>query len=139
MWRLPKRGKLLFVLALGCLLWLLAGSLSQAEEMYQISGSELTRLEANLNQLEKNNETKQKLLNEQKAQLTEASKQLKTVKVQLIESKRLNDRTVKSLETANQSLKVLETEAKRKVRVKARQRNIWIGVSATLLYAYIKK
>lgn len=120
-------------------LWLAAGSTSQAEEMYQISESELTRLEVNLNQLEKNNETKQQLLTEQKTQLTEANQQLETAKVQLEESRRLNDRTVKSLESANRSLQVLENEAKRKIRVNTRQRNLWIGVSAALLYAYISK
>ena len=40
-------------------LWLSAVSTSRAEEMYQISETELTQLEANLNQLRKNNETKQ--------------------------------------------------------------------------------
>lgn len=121
-------------------LWLAAGPTSQAAEgMYQISESELTRLEVNLNQLEKNNETKQQLLTEQKTQLTEANQQLETAKVQLEESRRLNDRTVKSLESANRSLQVLENEAKRKIRVKTRQRNLWIGVSAALLYAYISQ
>ena len=136
MWK--SRRKWLF-LPLACSLWLLAGSTSQAEEMYQISESELTRLEVNLNQLEKNNETKQQLLTEQKTQLTEANQQLETAKVQLEESRRLNDRTVKSLESANRSLQVLENEAKRKIRVNTRQRNLWIGVSAALLYAYISK
>ena len=117
----------------------LPGLQVQAETMYQISESELTRLEVNLNQLEKNNETKQQLLTEQKTQLTEANQQLETAKVQLEESRRLNDRTVKSLESANRSLQVLENEAKRKIRVKTRQRNLWIGVSAALLYAYISQ
>lgn len=120
-------------------LWLAAGSTSQAEGMYQISESELTTLEQNLHRLEKNNESKQQLLTEQKAQLTEANQQLETAKVQLEESRRLNDRTVKSLESANQSLQVLENEAKRKIRVKTRQRNLWIGVSVALLYAYISQ
>ena len=136
MWKSQR--KWLF-LPLACSLWLLAGSTSQAEGMYQISESELTRLEVNLNQLEKNNETKQQLLTEQKTQLTEANQQLETAKVQLEESRRLNDRTVKSLESANRSLQVLENEAKRKIRVNTRQRNLWIGVSAALLYAYISK
>ena len=136
MWKSQR--KWLFLL-LACSLWLLAGSTSRAEEMYQISESELTTLEQNLHRLEKNNESKQQLLTEQKAQLTEANQQLETAKVQLEESRRLNDRTVKSLESANQSLQVLENEAKRKIRVKTRQRNLWIGVSAALLYAYISQ
>ena len=134
-----KTTKRLSSLLLVCLLWGVAGTSCQAETMYQISESELTRLEVNLNQLKKNNETKQQLLTEQKTQLTEANQQLETAKVQLEESRRLNDRTVKSLESANRSLQVLENEAKRKIRVKTRQRNLWIGVSAALLYAYISK
>lgn len=131
--------KNLWPLLLACSLWLASGSVTRAEEMYQISESELTRLEANLNQLAKNNETKQQLLTEQKTQLTEANQQLETVKKELIASKSLNEATQKSLERANQSLQQLEQEAKRKIRVKTRQRNLWIAISGGLLYAWIKK
>lgn len=110
-----------------------------AETMYQISESELTRLEVNLNQLAKNNETKQQLLTEQKTQLTEANQQLETVQKELTASKSLNAQTQKSLERVNQSLKQLEDEAKQKIRVKTRQRNLWIAISGGLLYAWIKK
>lgn len=136
MW-ITKRKQLFLLLA--CSLWLAAGSTSQAEEMYQISETELTRLEVNLNQLKKNNETKQQLLTEQKAQLTEANQQLETVQKELTASKSLNEATQKSLERANQSLTELENEAKRKIRVKTRQRNLWIAISGGLLYAWIKK
>lgn len=131
--------KNLWPLLLACLLWLASGSGAQAETMYQISESELTRLEVNLNQLEKNNETKQQLLTEQKTQLTEANQQLETVKKELTASKSLNEATQKSLLRANQSLTELEQEAKRKIRVKTRQRNLWIAISGGLLYAWIKK
>ncbi len=134
-----KIAKNLWPLLLACSLWLAAGSTSQAEEMYQISETELTRLETNLNQLKKNNETKQQLLTEQKAQLTEAKTQLETVQKELTASKSLNAQTQKSLERANQSLKQFEDEAKRKIRVKTRQRNLWIAISGGLLYAWIKK
>ena len=117
----------------------LPGLQVQAETMYQISETELTQLEANLNQLEKNNETKQQLLTEQKTQLTEANQQLETVKKELIASKNLNEATQKSLLRANQSLTELEKEARHKVQVKARQRNLWIAISGGLLYAWIKK
>lgn len=117
----------------------LPGLQVQAETMYQISESELTRLEVNLNQLEKNNETKQQLLTEQKTQLTEASQQLETVKKELTASKSLNEATRKSLERANQSLKQFEDEAKRKIRVKTRQRNLWIAIAGSVLYAYVRK
>lgn len=131
--------KYLLPLLLACFLWLAAGSTSRAEGMYQISESELTRLEVNLNQLEKNNETKQQLLTEQKTQLTEANQQLETVQKELTASKVLNEATQKSLERANQSLQQLEQEAKRKIRVKTRQRNLWIAISGGLLYALSKK
>lgn len=129
----------LWPLLLACSLWLAAGSTSQAEEMYQMSETELTTLEMNLNQLAKNNETKQQLLTEQKTQLTEASQQLETVQKELTASKSLNAQTQKSLESANRSLRQLEDEAKRKIRVKTRQRDLWIAISGGLLYAWIKK
>ena len=134
-----KSIKRLCICWLGCLLWLAAGTSSQAEEMYQISESELTTLEQDLNQLAKNNETKQQLLTEQKTQLTEANRQLKTVQKELTASKSLNAQTQKSLERVNQSLKQLEDEAKQKIRVKTRQRNLWIAISGGLLCAWIKK
>jgi len=136
---LCKSIKRLCICWLGCLLWLAAGTSSQAEEMYQISESELTTLEQDLNQLAKNNETKQQLLTEQKMQLTEANRQLETVQKELTASKSLNAQTQKSLERVNQSLKQLEDEAKQKIRVKTRQRNLWIAISGGLLYAWIKK
>lgn len=129
MCRITKR---LLLFAFCSLLWLSAGSTSQAEEMYQISESELTRLEVNLNQLEKNNETKQQLLTEQREQLETAQKELTA-------SKSLNEATQRSLERANQSLQQLEDEAKWKIRVKTRQRNLWIAITGCALYAYISK
>lgn len=129
MWKSQR--KWLF-LPLACSFWLLAGSISQAEEMYQISESELTQLETNLDELTKSNATKQDLLTEQKAQLETARKEL-------TESKKLNAETQKSLESANQSLQQLEDEAKGKIEVKTRQRNLWIAISGGLLYALAKK
>ena len=129
MCRITKR---LLLFAFCSLLWLAAGSTSQAEEMYQISETELTRLEANSNQLAKNNETKQQLLTEQREQLETAQKELTA-------SKSLNEATQRSLERANQSLQQLEDEAKRKIRVKTCQRNLWIALAGGLLYAYISK
>ena len=129
MCRITKR---LLLFAFCSLLWLAAGTTSQAETMYQISESELTRFEANSNQLAKNNETKQQLLTEQREQLETAQKELTA-------SKRLNEATQRSLERANQSLQQLEDEAKRKIRVKTRQRNLWIAITGCTLYAYISK
>lgn len=117
----------------------LHGSSVQAETMYQISETELTQLETNLETLKAHNQERQKVLTEQKKQLIEANQQLETVKKELTASKSLNDQTQKSLEKANQSLTELEKEARRKVQVKARQRNLWIAISGGLLYAWIKK
>lgn len=138
MWTLKSTIRLFVSAWLLCLL-LACGSTAQAETMYQISESELTRLEANSNQLAKNNEIKQQLLTEQKTQLTEANQQLETVQKELTASKVLNEATQKSLLRANQLLTELEQEAKRKIRVKTRQRDLWIAISGGLLYAWIKK
>ncbi len=124
--------KNLWPLLLACSLWLAAGSTSQAEEMYQISESELTTLERDLNQLEKSNASKQDLL-------TEQQKQLETAEKELTESKKTNYETQKLLKSANQSLQELENEAKRKIETKTQQRNLWIAISGGLLYALAKK
>lgn len=108
------------------------GSVSRAETMYQISESELTQFETDLNQLEKSNTNKQDLLTEQK-------KQLETAETELTESKKLNVEMQKSLESANQSLQQLEDEAKKKIETKTKQRNLWIAISSGLLYALSKK
>ena len=138
MWTLKSTIRLFVSAWLLCLL-LACGSTAHAETMYQISESELTQLETNLDELEKSNAVKQDLLTEQKTQLSEANQQLETVKKELIASKSLNEATQKSLERANQSLKQFEDEAKRKIRVKTRQRDLWIAISGGLLYAWIKK
>ena len=122
-----------YIVSLAVFSFLLAcGSVSQAEEMYQMSASELTALETNLDRLETSNANKQDLLTEQK-------KQLETAQNELAESKKQNAVTQKLLENANQSLKELEDEAKKKIETKTKQRNLWIGISAGLLYALSKK
>lgn len=131
MWTLKSTIRLFVSAWLLCLL-LAAGSVSRAEEMYQISASELTVLETNLNQLETSNATKQDLLTEQKAQLETAQKEL-------AESKKTNAETRKLLASANQSLKELEDEAKKDIETKTRQRNLWIAISGGMLYALSKK
>ena len=122
-----------YIVSLSAFLFcLLVGSTSQAETMYQISESELTQFETNLDELEKSNTNKQDLLTEQK-------KQLETAQTELTESKKTNAATLKLLESANQSLKELEDEAKKDIETKTRQRNLWIGISGCLLYALSKK
>lgn len=134
-----KVTKRLLWLVLCFLLWLAAGTSTRAETMYQISESELTRAETNLQTLKRHNETKQQLLTEQQMQLIEANRQLEAVQKELTASKSLNAAMQKSLERANQSLTELEKEARHKVQVKARQRNLWIGVAGVAVYLYAKK
>lgn len=138
MWTMKSTIRLFVSAWLLCLL-LACGSSVQAEAMYQISESELTTLEQNLQTLEAHSSQKQELLNQQQKQLAEAQTQLETANRQLEKSRELNKQTQKSLDRANQSLKQFEDEAKRKIRVKTRQRNLWIAISGGLLYAWIKK
>lgn len=137
--------KRLCICLLACSLWLAAGSTSQAEEMYQISESELTRLETNLETLKVHNQERQKvlteqatLLNQQKETIKKQASELSSLKKEIEISKTANEETQKSLERANQSLTELAKEARHKVQVKARQRNLWIGATALMMYAYIK-
>lgn len=58
---------------------------------------------------------------------------------ELTASKNQNAETRKLLESANQSLKELEDEAKKDIETKTRQRNLWIAISGGLLYALSKK
>ena len=132
MWRIKNRSCMPLLLLALCFLPALCGSSVKAEAMYQISESELTTLERDLNQLEKSNASKQDLL-------TEQQKQLETAEKELTESKKTNYETQKLLESANQSLQQLEEEAKQKIEVKTRQRNLWIAISGGLLYALAKK
>ncbi len=115
----------------------LCGSSVQAEAMYQISESELTTLEQNLQTLEAHSRQKEQQLTALNSQLTVADKALQKANEQLAESRRQNEATATSLEKANQSLTELEQEAKRKIRVKTRQRNIWIAISGLLAGAAI--
>lgn len=110
----------------------------RAEAQYTIYESELTALEENLTMLEKHNKEKQELLDEQAKQLEEAQKQLVIVNEQLKKSKEWNEKTLNSLENANQSLAQYEKEAERKIRIKTRQRNMWILISAGLAYLAIR-
>lgn len=131
--------KNLWPLLLACSLWLASGSVTRAEMMYSISESELTELKNNLATLESHSQERQKVLTEQATLLDQQREELKKLKEEISSSKAANEATQKSLERANQSLKQFEDEAKRKIRVKTRQRNLWIAISGGLLYAWIKK
>lgn len=131
--------KRLCICLLVCSLWLVAGSTSQAETMYQISSSELTQLETNLQTLKAHSQERQKVLTEQATLLNQQREELKKLKKEISSSKAANEETKKSLENANAYLTKLEKEGKHKIRVKTRQRDLWIAVSCGLLCAWIRK
>lgn len=138
--------KRLCICLLACSLWLAAGSTSQAETMYQISSSELTQLKTNLQTLKAHSQERQKvlteqatLLNQQKETIKKQAGELRRLKKEIVISKIANEETQKSLLRANRSLQQFEDEAKRKIKMKTRQRNLWIAISGGLLYALAKK
>lgn len=138
--------KRLCICLLACSLWLAAGSTSQAETMYQISSSELTQLKTNLQTLKAHSQERQKvlteqatLLNQQKETIKKQAGELRRLKKEIVISKTANEETQKSLLRANRSLQQFEDEAKRKIKMKTRQRNLWIAISGGLLYALAKK
>ena len=134
-----RRNLILFLFLPVLLLWpWFSGFSVQAEAQYTIYESELLQLEQNLTNLEQHSKEKQRLLSEQAKQLDEAREQLKIVNEQLKKSKEWNEMTLNSLENANQSLSKYEREAARKIRIKTRQRNMWILISAGLGYLAVR-
>ena len=124
----------------------LPGLQVQAETMYQISETELTQLETNLETLKAHNQERQKVLTEQATLLSQQKEtikkqagELRRLKKEIVISKTANEETQKSLLRANRFLQQFEDEAKRKIRVKTRQRNLWIAIAGGVLYAYVRK
>lgn len=117
----------------------LVGSSVQAEVMYQISEPELTQLEMNLTMLEQHSKDKSILLDKQAKQLNEAQEQLKIANEQIKKSQALNEQTQNSLERANQYLNEYEKKAERKIKIKTRQRNMWIVISVVAVGAAISR
>lgn len=139
MW-ITRKGLILSAVLLS--LWLsplLSGSHAQAEAQYTISETDLTTLETSLNQLKIDSEKKDKLLIRQWTQLNEAQKQLEIVNEQIKKSQALNEQTQNSLERANQYLKEYERETERKIRIKTRQRNLWIMTTVVAVGAAIAR
>lgn len=134
-----RRNLILFLFLPVLLLWpWFSGFSARAEAQYTIYESELLRLEQNLTTLENHSREKQKLLNEQAKQLEEAQRQLAIVNEQLQKSKEWNETTSRSLQNAEISLNQYEKEAARKIKIKTRQRNLWILISAGLGYLAVR-
>lgn len=139
MWKIRK-GLILSAVLLS--LWLsplFCGSSVRAEVQYTISETELTQLEQNWTTLEQHSKDKKILLDKQAKQLNEAQEQLKIANEQIGKSQELNEQMQNSLEKANQYLKEYEREAERKIRIKTRQRNMWIIISAVAVEAAISR
>lgn len=128
-----RRNLILFLFLPVLLLWpWFSGFSVRAEAQYTIYESELLQLEQNLTTLKQHSKEKQKLLDEQAKQLDEAQRQLEIVNEQLEKSKEWNEKTQNSLQSAEIYLKTYEKEVEHKIRVKTRQRNLWIAVSIGL-------
>jgi hypothetical protein len=137
MWTI-KKGFILSAALL--LLWLsplLSGSRVRAERVYMISETELTQLEVNSQMQKVNSEKKDKLLIEQEKQLNEAEmksakaeNELQIANEQIKKLKKSNEVTENSLKKTRELFNEYEKEAERAVKIKTRQRNFWIFVSA---------
>ena len=133
MWITKNRDFMLLPLLLAlCCLPALCGSSARAEVMYQISEGELNQLQNNLTELKADSGQKQNLL-------TEQQKQLQIVNEQLEKSRALNEETQNSLAEARRSFSEYEKGAERKIRIKTRQRNLWISIAAICATAAIAK
>lgn len=139
MWKIRKGLILSAVLLSFWLSPLLFGSSTQAERVYTISETELTQLEMNLTALKQHSKDKSILLDKQAKQLNEAQEQLRIANEQIKKSQILNEQTQNSLERVNQYLKEYEKEAERKIKIKTRQRNLWMVVSVVAVGAAISR
>ena len=124
---------LLSVLLLGC------SSASAQEQMYEISESELTQLEENLNELSTmNSEQREKLVNlqeklkisEMSLEQSEKNSRMLGVKLDWL-SREMTEQTA-SLENANRLLQEYEQEERRTKKRIENQRNFAYAVAAVM-------
>lgn len=146
MWTI-KKGFILSAALL--LLWLsplLSGSRVRAERVYMISETELMQLEVNSQTQKVNSEKKDKLLIEQEKQLNEAEmksakaeNELQIANEQIKKLKKSNEVTENSLKKTRELFNEYEKEAERKIRIKTRQRNMWIAATVVAVGAAISR
>ncbi len=146
MWKIRK-GLILSAVLLS--LWLsplLSGSHVQAEVQYTISETELTQLEQNFQMQKVNSEKKDRLLIEQEKQLNEAEmksakaeNELQIANEQIKKLKKSNEVTENSLKKTRELFNEYEKEAERKIRIKTRQRNLWIMTTVVAVGAAISR
>ena len=146
MWKIRK-GLILSAVLLS--LWLsplFCGSSVRAEVQYTISETDLTTLETNFQMQKVNSEKKDRLLIEQEKQLNEAEmksakaeNELQIANEQIKKLKKSNEVTENSLKKTRELFNEYEKEAERKIRIKTRQRNMWIAATVVAVGAAISR
>ena len=121
-------------------------ALCSAEQLYQITETELERLDRNLTELRNINDrqrtesaTLRKQLEASQTQLTEAGKQSQMLKAQLGALKLTLEGQEQSLQNANRLLRQYEQEDRLRFRKIKRQRNIAYVIAAACLYLAVSK
>lgn len=121
-------------------------ALCSAEQLYQITETELERLDRNLTELRNINDrqrtesaTLRKQLAASQTQLTEAGKQSQMLKVQLGALKLTLEGQEQSLQNANRLLQEYEAEERIRLREIKRQRNIAYVIAAAAVIIAVRK
>lgn len=146
MWIIKKGLILLAVLLSVWLSPLFCGLSVRAEAQYTISETDLTTLETNFQTQKVNSEKKDRLLIEQEKQLNEAEmksakaeNELQIANEQIKKLKKSNEVTENSLKKTRELFNEYEKEAERKIRIKTRQRNMWIAATVVAVGAAISR
>lgn len=146
MWKIKKGLILLAVLLSVWLSPLFCGSSVRAEVQYTISETDLTTLETNFQMQKVNSEKKDRLLIEQEKQLNEAEmksakaeNELQIANEQIKKLKKSNEVTENSLKKTRELFNEYEKETERKIRIKTRQRNMWIAATVVAVGAAISR
>ena len=146
MWTIKKGLILLAVLLSVWLSPLFCGSSVRAEVQYTISETDLTTLETNFQTQKVNSEKKDRLLIEQEKQLNEAEmksakaeNELQIANEQIKKLKKSNEVTENSLKKTRELFNEYEKEAEWKIRIKTRQRNMWIAATVVAVGAAISR
>ena len=120
--------------------------LCSAEQLYQITATELERLDRNFSELRSINDrqrtesaTLRKQLEASQTQLTEAGKQSQMLKAQLGALKLTLEGQEQSLQNANRLLRQYEQEERSRLRKIKSQRNIAYMIAAACLYFAVRK
>jgi chromosome segregation ATPase len=121
-------------------------ALCSAEQLYQITETELERLDRNFSELRNINDrqrtesaTLRKQLEASQTQLTEAGKQSQMLKEQLGALKLTLEGQEQSLQNANRLLQQYEQEERLRLGKIKRQRNIAYVIVAAALYFAVRK